>query len=191
MELGKQIRKYRTQAGCSQEQLAEKIYVSRQTISNWENDRSYPDIHSLVLLSEQFGVSLDELVKGDVEKMKKEITQQERQQFDSDSRIFTLLFVLLLIVPVPLVRWMSWAGLALYLLLFAFTMYFAIRVENYKKRFNIHTYKEIVAFTEGKSLDEIDAAREAGKRPYQKALLAAGCALLVVAIALLMDTLLR
>lgn len=123
--------------------------------------------------------------------MKKEITQQERQQFDSDSRIFTLLFVLLLIVPVPLVRWMSWAGLALYLLLFAFTMYFAIRVENYKKRFNIHTYKEIIAFTEGKSLDEIDAAREAGKRPYQKALLAAGCALLVVAIALLMDTLLR
>ena len=39
MELGKQIKKYRTEAGLSQEELADKVYVSRQTISNWENDK--------------------------------------------------------------------------------------------------------------------------------------------------------
>ena len=63
MELGKQIKKYRTEAGLSQETLADKVYVSRQTISNWENDKSYPDIKSLVLLSEIFQISLDNLIK--------------------------------------------------------------------------------------------------------------------------------
>ena len=47
MELNKQIKKYRTEANLSQEELADKIYVSRQTISNWENEKNYPDIKSL------------------------------------------------------------------------------------------------------------------------------------------------
>ena len=59
MELGKHIKKYRTEAGWSQEELADRVYVSRQTISNWENDKSYPDIKSLVLLSEIFSISID------------------------------------------------------------------------------------------------------------------------------------
>ena len=73
MELSKQIKKYRTETNLSQEELADKIYVSRQTISNWENEKNYPDIKSLVLMSEVFQVSLDNLVKGDLERMKKEI----------------------------------------------------------------------------------------------------------------------
>ena len=48
MELGTQIRKYRNERTLSQEALAEKVYVSRQTVSNWENDKSYPDVNSLV-----------------------------------------------------------------------------------------------------------------------------------------------
>jgi len=68
MELSKQIKKYRTEANLSQEELADKIYVSRQTISNWENEKNYPDIKSLVLMSEVFQVSLDNLVKRNWEK---------------------------------------------------------------------------------------------------------------------------
>ena len=64
MEIGKQIRKYRTELKLSQDDLADKVYVTRQTISNWENDRNYPDVRSLVLLSNVFGVSLDILIKG-------------------------------------------------------------------------------------------------------------------------------
>ena len=67
MDIGKQIRKYRTELKLSQDELADRVYVTRQTISNWENDRNYPDIRSLVLLSKIFGVSLDILVKGDLE----------------------------------------------------------------------------------------------------------------------------
>ena len=51
MELNEQIKKYRTEMNISQEELAEKIYVTRQSISNWENGKPHPDIHSLLLLS--------------------------------------------------------------------------------------------------------------------------------------------
>ncbi|WP_445610457.1 helix-turn-helix transcriptional regulator [Enterococcus mundtii] len=57
MDLSHQIKKYRKQLALSQEELAEKLFVSRQTISNWENERSYPDIHNLLLLSVLFDVS--------------------------------------------------------------------------------------------------------------------------------------
>lgn len=55
----------RIEAGLTQEKAAEKIDVSRQTISNWENEKSYPDIISVIALSDLYSVSLDELLKGD------------------------------------------------------------------------------------------------------------------------------
>lgn len=82
MELSIQIKKYRTELHLSQEELAEKVYVTRQTISNWENEKSYPDIHSLLLLSSLFNVSLDQLIKGDIEKMKEIISEQEIKKFN-------------------------------------------------------------------------------------------------------------
>lgn len=50
MEFGQRMKGYRIDAGMNQEELADKIYVSRQTISSWENGKSYPDIHSLLML---------------------------------------------------------------------------------------------------------------------------------------------
>ncbi|MEC5378974.1 helix-turn-helix transcriptional regulator, partial [Staphylococcus hominis] len=64
MDIGQQIRKYRERDEYSQEYLAEKLYVSRQTISNWENEKSYPDIHNLLVMCELFDISLDDLVRG-------------------------------------------------------------------------------------------------------------------------------
>lgn len=93
MELGSQIKKYRTNMNISQEELAEKIYVTRQTISNWENNKSYPDIHSLLLLSSLFQVSPDQLIKGDVKIMKEEINKVEIQHFNRDGAIFSLVSV--------------------------------------------------------------------------------------------------
>ena len=65
MEIGKKLKSARTKADLTQEQVAEKILVSRQTISNWENERSYPDIVSVIKLSDLYSISLDELLKGD------------------------------------------------------------------------------------------------------------------------------
>ena len=69
MDISNQIKTRREAMGLSQEQLAEKLYVSRQTISNWERDKTYPDVQSLLLLSNVFGVTVDSLIKGDVETM--------------------------------------------------------------------------------------------------------------------------
>ena len=65
MEIGKKQKNARIEAGLTQEKAAEKIDVSRQTISNWENEKSYPDIISVIALSDLYSVSLDELLKGD------------------------------------------------------------------------------------------------------------------------------
>lgn len=74
MEIGQKLKTKRTASGLSQEALAEKIGVSRQTISSWENDRSYPDIGSILKLSDLYGVSLDELLKED-ENMRKHVEE--------------------------------------------------------------------------------------------------------------------
>ena len=65
MEIGKKLKNARIEAVLTQEKAAEKINVSRQTISNWENEKSYPDIISVIALSDLYSVSLDELLKGD------------------------------------------------------------------------------------------------------------------------------
>ena len=64
MTMGQRLLALRTQAGLSQEALAERLGVSRQSISKWETDASIPDLNKLVRLGEVFGVTLDELVKG-------------------------------------------------------------------------------------------------------------------------------
>ena len=183
MELGKHIKKYRTEAGWSQEELADRVYVSRQTISNWENDKSYPDIKSLVLLSEIFSISIDILIKGDVEIMKREIDTHEQEKFESNSKVFAVLFIAMLILPVPLVMVFKWWGMAVYVLIAVVGMYYAFKLEKFKKENDIQTYKEIVAFTEGKTLDSMEKAKEEAKRPYQKALMAAGSALIALVVA--------
>lgn len=65
MEIGKQLKDARISSGLTQEGVAEKINVSRQTISNWENEKTYPDIISVIALSDIYSISLDDLLKGD------------------------------------------------------------------------------------------------------------------------------
>lgn len=68
MNIGKRLKDARIESGYTQEQIAEQLDVSRQTISSWENGRTFPDIVSVVSLSDIYDVSLDVLIKGD-EKM--------------------------------------------------------------------------------------------------------------------------
>lgn len=170
----------------SQDELAEKIYVTRQTISNWENNKSYPDIHSLLLLSSLFNISLDQLIKGDIDIMKEEIKESELQIFNQYSKIFTLLFAVTIISVVPLAMLLHYYGLIISAILFGITFFFALKVEKFKKENDIQTYKEIVAFTEGKRLDEIEKQQEYGKRPYQKALLMLGSALVTFVVCMVL-----
>ena len=168
MQLGKHIKQLRHGKSLSQEKLAEMVYVSRQTISNWENDKSYPDINSLVLLSQVLDVTIDQLIKEDIEMMEEQINQDDIRKFGYLSNIFAVMMLITIITPIPLVHYLSYLGLGIWLLIFAATFYISILAEKEKKRLNIQTYKEILSFMDGKQLDKINQAREEGKRPYQK-----------------------
>ena len=191
MELGKQIKKYRQEAQLSQEELADRVYVSRQTISNWENDKSYPDVNSLVLLSEIFQISLDILIKGDIEVMKEVIQKEEIEKMNGYGKIYTIMLIVTAVSAVPLFMWLGvWAFIP-WGIIWAISMYFALKIEKVKKDNDIQTYKEIVAFSEGKRLDDIQKQREIGKRPYQKILLVIGSALITFAICVIIGFLMH
>ncbi len=81
MELERRLVELRKEKNLSQEELAEKLYVSRQTISNWERGKTYPDIDSLLLMATYFDVSLDNLIKGDVDAMKYQIDQSQLKKW--------------------------------------------------------------------------------------------------------------
>ncbi len=161
MNFSKQLKKNRELNGLSQEELAEKIYVTRQTISKWENDKNYPDIHNLIALSILFDISLDELVKGDVDKMKNIVNDDA---MDKSTKGMIIFLGLTLVIGVPsLIIWKV-MGFIPFLLLSAITMYYAVKIEKLKKKNNIKTYKEIIAFSEGKSnLDELREQRDQKK----------------------------
>ena len=190
MEIGKQIKKYRTEAKLSQDELADKIYVTRQTISNWENDRNYPDIRSLVLLGSVFGVSLDILVKGDVETMKEKIDAEDIRSFKRDQRIYLILLAGEIILPIPLLRYLKVWGIILWLAWASVSIWWSVRIEKRKKAHDIHTYKEIIAFLEGRRLDELEKQQEIGKRHYQQFLIVLTVAFTGLAVVLLLRRLL-
>lgn len=182
IDIGSKIKTLRLSKSMTQEQLAKALHVSAQAVSKWENGKSYPDIHSLLLLSALFDVSLDQLIKGDLETMKQEVNAADVRAMNRDGIIYAILLAATIILPVPLIKWFGLYGLIPELLLWGSAMYFALRLERIKKANNVQSYKEILAFSEGKRLDEIEQKVEAGKRPYQKlllVLLTAGITLLV------------
>lgn len=178
MEIGNQIKQHRATLNLSQEELAEQIYVTRQTLSNWENGKTYPDVNSLLRLSDVFGVTLDELVKGDIPKMKEQIKQTDIIEFKRASYILTIMYLVMVVSVLPLWTYLKITGMVIWGIWTAASLLYAIHVEKLKKRHNIQTYKEIQAFMDGKRLDELETAEEKGKRPYQKILLVLGSALL-------------
>lgn len=182
MNLSKQIKKYRDREGFSQEDLAEKIYVSRQTISNWENERSYPDIHNLLLLSVLFDVSLDDLVKGDMEMMKNNLQQVKFNKLGQVMAIFLILAVGSIGLAI---KYFGNVGLIIPIVFWIIAMAAAIKIDIIKKRENIKTYAEIVAFMENKDVNAERDKRDKKKYIIQKTLIVVGVALVSGIIALL------
>ncbi len=117
--------------------------------------------------------------------MKKEINEAAVQKHNYYGNIFTVLFIASLLVVVPLVKFFGIYGFIVWGALYAVTFYYGRKVHKIQKENDVSTYKEIVAFSEGKTLDEIQKQREIGKRPYQnvlKGLFGATAAIIVMAI---------
>ena len=152
MEVGKQIKNFRQDLKLSQEELASKIFVTRQTISNLENGKNYPDVNSLIMLSQLFTTSLDILVKGDVIEMKKQVSQDDVRRFKLDTIIFTVLIILTVISVVPLFLYLKLAGIVLWLLIARVMIYYVMQLNKQKRNNDIQTYRETLAFIEDKEI---------------------------------------
>lgn len=161
MQIGARIRDHRTQAGMSQDDLDMRVYVSRQTISSWENDKTYPDVQSLLLLSEIFDTSIDDLIKGDVETMTRTLdsdaTTMKRLGY-TVLGFLALMLLALIWLTVQLVVW-DWAfaqtlpTFVLALMLWGIAMFAAVWAEHIKKEHDLVTYHEIVSFWKGGPID--------------------------------------
>lgn len=190
MQVGKQIQHYRKEKNLSQDELAEIIFVSRQSISNWERGATYSDIQNLLLLSKVFEVSLDQLIKGDVETMKQIIHDQDFMHYQKDGVVFTILLIGSPIISIPLILYLDGYGIAISCLIFTIAMFYALRIEKFKKKHNLRTYRQLVAYEQGRSLSEIEEAEERGKDPYQRILIPILFVLGIGAITLLISWLL-
>lgn len=172
MNVGARIKKHREKQNISQDELALKVFVSRQTISNWETNKSYPDIKSLTMLSNIFHVTLDDFIKGDIEEMKRIVSNEKIEKFNIMSYIFLAEMLILMFSAYPLFSIDGHIGTIIWVLFFVITFVTATFIEKFKKNNDIQTYKEIIAFIENKSLSYEEVQQEIGKRNYQKILLA-------------------
>lgn len=77
MGFNNKLKELRKEKNISQEQLAKELNISRQAISKWESGKAYPDIDNLILLRKIFGVSLDELIMEEEEKVEENNSKQE------------------------------------------------------------------------------------------------------------------
>ncbi len=172
MQIGNQVKKYREGLNLSQEELADKIFVTRQTISNWENNKNYPDIKSISLLCNLFNVSIDQFIEGDIEEMKKIISEKDMSDYNRISILFTIEMIIVLLSAYPLLKFLQITGVIIWSIILIISLITSFKIEKIYKKYDIRTYKEIVAFTEGKSLSKTETIEEKAKRPYQKILLA-------------------
>lgn len=162
MNISKQLKNYRKEFNISQEELAEIIHVSRQTISNWENSKSYPDLQSLLLLGEYFKISLDELVKGDIEDMKKELESKEIKANELKKlSIYSLILVGLMFITIPFIEIKF--GMIIPVIFMVLILLVSIKIEKIKRDKNLKTYDEIMSYIRGKEIPRISEKERSRK----------------------------
>ena len=192
MDVGNQIREHRQRLGLSQEELAQRLYVSRVTVSHWENGKTYPDVQSLLLLSEIFGASVDSLIKGDVDTMNETIDRDVKTM--KRLSYVMLGFLLLMIAAMIWVCLQAFAWdwpleqtvptFVLALVFWGVAMFAACWVDRIKKSHDLVTYGEILAYWKGET---VDRDTERGRRErmisgWMKVVRTIGMTLLAMAV---------
>lgn len=173
MDIGKRIREYRKIYNLSQEQLADKIFVSRQTVSNWENNKTYPDIQIIVSLSILFNVSLDELIREDLEEMKMKISNNKATK---RANIYSLIMIcstilaslsIGLVVALPESKFIWIVPVTLFLP----ALWSSFVLEKFKRNNDLKTYKEILAFSQNKDVEVLRKKETLEEHGLKKGLL--------------------
>lgn len=167
MKVSEQIRQKRTDKGLSQDELAKAVYVTRQTLSNWETGKTYPDVQSLLLLSDALDTTVNELVEGDISLIRERALADQRA-LNIYAWIMAGAVVLAILFAVGLtVAWTEPSGvgrmskgdlaaIAVFAPLYLVAMVAAGAAERIKRRNNVVTYREISAFMEGTRPEHIE-----------------------------------
>ncbi|WP_130859650.1 helix-turn-helix domain-containing protein [Gracilibacillus phocaeensis] len=149
MDIYKQIQYYRKQAGLTQEELADKIYCSRNSVSNWERGKTYPDVEALLRMSELFETTIDHLVKGDLTEMKKDLNLTRINRWGI---VMTLAFSLLVLMLLPSFHFFDNYAFTVLIPLGLIGIYAGYRIEIYKKQIkqnnHLKTLEEIIQYVE-------------------------------------------
>lgn len=157
MKIGGRIRELRATRGMSQDDLAARVYVSRQTISSWENGKTYPDVQSLLLLSEIFGASVDSLIKGDVNAMNETIDRDAKTMKRLTYAMLAFLLLMIAALAWAVVQLVAWdwplpqtaPTFILAFVLWGIAMFAACWIECIKRDHNLVTYLEVLDFLRG------------------------------------------
>lgn len=176
MEIGKRIREYRKIYNLSQEQLADKIFVSRQTVSNWENDKTYPDIQIIVSLSILFNVSLDELIREDLEEMKMKINNKKANKRADIYSLIMICSTILASLSIGLVVALPESKLIwiVPIILFLPAVWSSFVLEKFKRNNDLKTYKEILAFSQNKDVEMLRERRAPRRIRIEKGIIVLG-----------------
>lgn len=98
MDIRIKIKEARVESGYTQEQAAEKLFISRQTISNWENGKTLPDIVSVINMSDLYQIDLENLLKGD-NKMREKI-EKDTNAFEQNKKLILTTIIIIGIVGI-------------------------------------------------------------------------------------------
>ena len=160
MDIGNQIKERRQRLGLSQEELAQRLYVTRVTISHWETSKTLPDVQSMLLLANLFGTSIDEMVRGDVDEMREMVEKDEQQR-----KAFAIALGAVEVTVIAVLAFMVTVGrdyldLALRLLLAVLVLAFAVVVLVARRQEGGRDARSAAELLGAASGDPVEAARE-------------------------------
>ena len=143
MDLSEILREKRKGKGLTQKEVAQKLFVSRQAVSNWETGKNFPDFPTLILLTDLYQSSLDKLVKQSIAELDKDNDVIIWKRYGYIALVLSVIMALSVIITVytnnrlfVMIAMLSWLIL----------MFFCWKLENIKKRQNIRTYHDAKKF---------------------------------------------
>ena len=162
MDIGNQIRERRARLGLSQDELAQKLYVSRVTISHWETGKTLPDVQSMLLLANLFDTTIDELLRGDVDEMREMVKRSEQRTKVFAVALATVEVIVITALAVTAVAGRDYLEPVLRLLLAVLVLAFSIAVLVARRGAGAEDAKSAADLLGAATGDAVEAARESG-----------------------------
>ncbi|MDT0656337.1 helix-turn-helix domain-containing protein [Staphylococcus chromogenes] len=143
MNLPSRLKELRKNNKMTQEEVAEKIHISRQTLSNWETGKNYPDLQNLLYLCELYNITLYELVEDDIELIKNKIT---KSNIYITAGLFLFGMVMLFLSIIIIIKFNVFIALIISSIAILTITITSVTMERVKKENKLNTFSKILRF---------------------------------------------